>query len=227
MFRGAVGTLRRWRHKARDRAHHQDSPFAAFTHAGKDCLSYSDHAEKVRFELPPPVFHAQLLNGANVDKPRIVDQHVDRACLLVGGSNGPLHRAVVADVHFEVFERQFLFLRHRIGLTPLLPRAPRREYMLASFSEQQRRGLPQSIRRTSNQNRLRSALRVHSAPYCRRLSYREFERVAQEVSVSRFRHRARPRSLDRLGLLDYLHYLRSNRNAWVSAHAGRRESLHP
>src|SRR5712664_1103028 len=165
MFRGAVGTLRRWRHKARDRAHHQDSPFAAFTHAGKDCLSYSDHAEKVRFELPPPVFHAQLLNGPDVDKPRIVDQYVDASCLLMDGSNGPLHRAVVADVHFEGFERQFLFLRQRIELHPLLRRAPRGEYPVASFGEQQRRGLPQSIRGTSNQDCLSFALRAHSASF--------------------------------------------------------------
>src|SRR5260370_5592859 len=192
MFRGAVGTLRRWRHKARDRAHHQDSPFAAFTHARKDCLSYSDHAEKVRFELPPPVFHAQFLDGANIDKPRIVDQYVDGSCLLLDGSNGALHGAVVADVHFQGLERLLFFLRQRIEPRALLRRAPRGEYMVASFSEQQRRGLPQSIRRTSNQNPLRSALRVHSAPYCRRLSYREFERGALDVSASRFRHRGGP-----------------------------------
>src|SRR5713226_6390671 len=187
MFRGAVGTLRRWRHKARDRAHHQDSPFAAFTHAGKDCLSYSDHAEKVRFELPPPVFHAQLLNGANVDKPRIVDQHVDRARFLIDQGDRPLHGTVIANIHFQSLEREFLLARQSIEQRALLHRAPRGEYPVAPFGEQQRRGLPQSIRGTSNQDRLSSALRVHSAPLWWRLSYRELERAVVDKS-SRFRH---------------------------------------
>src|SRR5260370_19640537 len=227
MFRSAVGALRRWRHKAGHRAHHQDAPFPAFAHARKDSLSYSNHTEKVRFELPPPVFHAQLFDGTNVNKPRIVDQHVDRARFLIDQGDRSLHGTVIAYVHFQGFERQFLFLCQGIELRALLRRAPRGDYPVASLGEQQRRGLPQSIHRTSNQKRLSSALRVHFASLWRRLSYREFERVAQDVSVSRFRHRARPLSLDRLGLLDYLHCLRSNRNAWVSAHAGRRESLHP
>src|SRR2546429_58926 len=74
-----------------DRAHHQDAAFAALTHTGKNGLGHADHAKEIRFQLPAPVFQAEILDGTDLDKSRIVDQHVERACLLINGSDGLLH----------------------------------------------------------------------------------------------------------------------------------------
>src|SRR5260370_39444355 len=158
MFRGAIGALRRRGPQAGDRAHHQDAPFTAFTHLRKNRLGHANYSEEIRFELPPPVLHAQILDGADIDKTRVVDQHVDRTRLLLDGRNGLLHRTVVTYVHFQRFKRESLLSCQYIELRTLLRRTSRRKNTVASLGEQERGGLPQYIRSTGDSHRYRCSL---------------------------------------------------------------------
>lgn len=105
-------------------------------------MGHADHAEEVCFELAAPVLHAQVFNGAGVDKAGVVDQHVDVARLLVDSGDCLLHGAVIADIHFQRFERELFFFRNCIELRALFRRTSGSEDAVAVLGEQQSRGLP-------------------------------------------------------------------------------------
>ena len=83
----------------------------------------------------PPVLQAQVLDGTDLDKTGIVDEHVDRTGLLMDGSNRVTHRDVVAHIHLQRLERELLLICASIELRALFRGASGGEYPVASAGQ--------------------------------------------------------------------------------------------
>src|SRR5208282_4190867 len=80
-FAAAVGALRRSSHETRDGTHHYDTAALAFAHVRQHGLRDAQYAEKISFELAPPVLHAQVFDRGRKVHAGIVEEKIDGARL--------------------------------------------------------------------------------------------------------------------------------------------------
>ena len=78
-------------------------------------LAHADEAEDVRLELRADLLERDGLDRARLAVAGVVDQHADRAVLLLHGGDGGLHRGLVGDVEGERAAARRLEVREGLG----------------------------------------------------------------------------------------------------------------